>query len=109
MYCRNCGNDIDEHMKFCPKCGIKIIIDKDYQARDSYYYVSAQSRTIAMILRWGLSALLDFIVSMLETGRAVHSIFFLVDFCFWVLYTISIGFTTVLSRIWTVILFLVQR
>lgn len=50
MYCRNCGNDIDEHMKFCPKCGIKVIIDKDYQSRSSYYYVSAQSRTIAMIL-----------------------------------------------------------
>ena len=50
MYCRNCGNDIEDHMKFCPKCGVKIIIDKDYQARDSYYYVSAQSRTIAMIL-----------------------------------------------------------
>ncbi len=25
MFCRNCGNQVDDNVKFCPKCGAKII------------------------------------------------------------------------------------
>lgn len=54
MYCRNCGIDIEDNMKFCPKCGIRVVIDKSSQEKPSqeksYYYVSAQSRTTAMLL-----------------------------------------------------------
>ena len=27
MFCRKCGNQLSDHMKFCPKCGTSVIID----------------------------------------------------------------------------------
>ena len=57
MYCRSCGAEIPNHAKFCPDCGIKIIVENDPPPEkisaaptESYRYVSAQNRTIAMLL-----------------------------------------------------------
>lgn len=59
MYCRNCGNEIPSHVKFCPNCGVKVVTEmssppekapKEPTPSESYRYVSAQNRTIAMLL-----------------------------------------------------------
>ena len=59
MYCRNCGSEIPKHVKFCPDCGVKVVIEnsppsektpKKLTPPESYRYVSAQNHTIAMLL-----------------------------------------------------------
>ena len=30
MYCRNCGKEIDDDVKFCPHCGTNLTQEQDY-------------------------------------------------------------------------------
>ena len=83
MYCRNCGHNIEDHVTFCPKCGTKVVIEKNTQStytalqeqKVPYLYVSAQNRTIAMLLCTmgflGFAGLHRFYVGRQKTG-ALH-------------------------------------
>ena len=39
MYCKNCGNIIDDDVRFCTKCGIQISNNESTKEDDSLYVV----------------------------------------------------------------------
>lgn len=40
MYCRNCGEKIDEYIKFCPKCGMIQGPDRENRNKDMNFVTS---------------------------------------------------------------------
>ena len=34
MFCHNCGNEVPERAKFCPKCGVEVIVKKVEKSED---------------------------------------------------------------------------
>lgn len=75
MYCKNCGNAINNKMKYCNNCGTKIIISEDTQPNEVEMY--KQNNYVAMLF--------SIVYAVIATWYIVSSlgiIEVLVDDCF---------------------------
>ena len=87
MFCRNCGNEIPDFGKFCPKCGVQNCIDNklmpsfDNPSTDTYSAVNSEEITPEMywdsvFRKWTMAtAIIMTVVSLLFLIKGIIASF----------------------------------
>ena len=81
MYCKNCGNEINENQKFCPKCGAKCdsALSKSSNASEfeNTFSYTAKSKSMALPICMGIAVFLILfsVISLaVSNGKPEHKI-----------------------------------
>lgn len=54
MFCKNCGNELKEGVKFCSKCGTKLVVASEIEETNSSSNINSNvtGQSQIQVLRW---------------------------------------------------------